>query len=76
MIVADGIGQSFGGRTILDDVTVTISRGDKIGIIGPNGSGKTTLLRILLGELQPDRGAVRRGTNLQVAYFDQLRAAR
>jgi ABC transport system ATP-binding/permease protein len=74
VIVADGIGQSFGGRTILDDVTVTISRGDKIGIIGPNGSGKTTLLRILLGELQPDRGAVRRGTNLQVAYFDQLRA--
>jgi ATP-binding cassette subfamily F protein uup len=74
VIVADGIGQSFGGRTILDDVTVTISRGDKIGILGPNGSGKTTLLRILLGELQPDRGAVRRGTNLQVAYFDQLRA--
>ena len=74
VIVAEGIGKSFDGRTILDDVTVTISRGDKIGILGPNGSGKTTLLRILLGELQPDRGTVRRGTNLQVAYFDQLRA--
>jgi len=74
VIVAEGIGKSFDGRTILDDVTVTISRGDKIGILGPNGSGKTTLLRILLGELEPDRGTVRRGTNLQCAYFDQLRA--
>jgi ABC transport system ATP-binding/permease protein len=74
VIVAEGIGKSFAGRTILDDVTITISRGDKIGILGPNGSGKTTLLRILLGELQPDGGTVRRGTNLQVAYFDQLRA--
>jgi ABC transport system ATP-binding/permease protein len=74
VIVAEGIGHSFGDRTILDDVAVTITRGDKIGIIGPNGSGKTTLLGILLGQLQPDRGTVRRGTNLQVAYFDQLRA--
>jgi ABC transport system ATP-binding/permease protein len=74
VIAAEGIGHSFGGRTILEDVTVTIARGDKVGILGPNGSGKTTLLRILLGELPPDRGTVRRGTNLQVAYFDQLRA--
>jgi ATP-binding cassette subfamily F protein uup len=74
VIVAEGIGKGYGGRTILDDVTVTISRGDKIGILGPNGSGKTTLLRILMGELPPDCGTVRRGTNLQVAYFDQLRA--
>ena len=50
-----------------------IMRGDKIGIMGPNGAGKTTLLRILLGEIKPDRGTVRTGTNLQVAYFDQLR---
>src|SRR6478672_3332349 len=48
-------------------------RGDKVGIIGPNGAGKTTLLRILLGQLQPQAGSVRMGTNLQVAYFDQLR---
>jgi ABC transport system ATP-binding/permease protein len=74
VIAAEGIGHSFGGRTILEDVTVAIARGDKIGILGPNGSGKTTLLRILLGELPPDRGIVRRGTNLQIAYFDQLRA--
>jgi ATP-binding cassette subfamily F protein uup len=74
VIAAEGIGHNFGRRTILDDVTLAVSRGDKIGILGPNGSGKTTLLRILLGELQPDRGTVRRGTNLQIAYFDQLRA--
>ncbi len=74
VLAAEGIAHSFGGRPILDDVTLAISRGDKIGILGPNGSGKTTLLRILLGELQPDRGTVRVGTNLQVAYFDQLRA--
>ena len=48
-------------------------RGDKIGIIGPNGAGKTTLLRILLGQLAPQEGTVRLGTNLQIAYFDQLR---
>jgi ATP-binding cassette subfamily F protein uup len=64
----------FGGRTILGDVSLTVERGDKIGIIGPNGAGKTTLIRILLGELQPDHGTVRLGTNLQIAYFDQLRA--
>lgn len=69
-----GVGHRFDGRTILEDVTTTIYRGDKIGILGPNGSGKTTLLRILLGELPPDQGSVRFGTNLQVAYFDQLRA--
>jgi ATP-binding cassette subfamily F protein uup len=74
VIAAEGISHSFDGRTILEDVTVAIARGDKVGILGPNGSGKTTLLRILLGELQPDRGTVRRGTNLQIAYFDQLRA--
>jgi len=74
VIVAEGISHSFGDRPTLDDVSVSIARGDKIGIIGPNGSGKTTLLRILLGQLEPDRGSVRTGTNLQVAYFDQLRA--
>ena len=48
-------------------------RGDRIGLIGPNGSGKTTLLRLLVGELEPDAGTIRRGTRLQVAYYDQQR---
>ena len=48
-------------------------RGDRIGLIGPNGSGKTTLLRMLMGELEPDSGEVRRGTNVQIAYYDQQR---
>lgn len=59
---------------IVRDFSTTILRGDRIGLIGPNGSGKTTLLKLLLGELQPDAGEVRLGTQLQVAYFDQYRA--
>lgn len=55
-------------------LSTLVMRGDKIGIIGPNGSGKTTLLRVLLGELSPQSGSVRQGTNLEVAYFDQLHA--
>jgi ATP-binding cassette subfamily F protein uup len=74
VIAAEGISHSFGGPPVLEEITTTIYRGDKIGILGPNGCGKTTLLRILLGELPPQRGTVRLGTNLQVAYFDQLRA--
>ena len=74
VIAAEGISHNFGGPPVLEEITTTIYRGDKIGILGPNGCGKTTLLRILLGELPPQRGTVRLGTNLQVAYFDQLRA--
>ena len=62
-----------GERTIIRDFSTTIMRGDRVGLIGANGSGKTTLLRLLLGELQPDSGTVRTGTNLEVVYFDQLR---
>ena len=60
-------------RTVVRDFSATILRGDKIGLIGPNGAGKTTLLKLILGELEPDSGTVRRGTNLSVAYFDQMR---
>ncbi|AET88613.1 MULTISPECIES: ATP-binding cassette domain-containing protein [Caballeronia] len=64
----------FGERTIVDSFTATVMRGDKIGLVGPNGAGKTTLLKLILGELQPDEGRVRTGTNIQAAYFDQMRA--
>ncbi|WP_250512557.1 ATP-binding cassette domain-containing protein [Caballeronia sp. INDeC2] len=64
----------YGERTIVDRFTATVMRGDKIGLVGPNGAGKTTLLKLILGELQPDEGRVRVGTNIQVAYFDQMRA--
>ena len=67
--------KSFGDKLIIKDFSAIILRGDKIGLIGPNGAGKTTLLKLILGELQPDSGKVRQGTNLQVAYFDQMRNA-
>ena len=71
---AKGVSHAFGDRPIVRDFSTLIMRGDRVGIIGPNGSGKTTLLRILLGELTPNEGAVRQGTNLEVTYFDQLHA--
>ncbi len=61
------------GTRVINDMDLTVLRGDKIGLIGENGTGKTTLVRVLLGDLEPVSGAVRLGTNLQVAYFDQLR---
>jgi ATP-binding cassette subfamily F protein uup len=61
------------GAVIIDDLTTLIERGDKIGIIGPNGAGKSTLIKLLLGKLAPNEGTIKLGTNLQVAYFDQLR---
>ena len=76
-IVAEltGASKSFGEKTIVRAFTGTILRGDKIGLIGPNGAGKTTLLKLILGEVEPDSGKIRRGTNLQIAYFDQMRDA-
>ncbi len=62
-----------GDRPIICDLSATVMRGDRIGIIGPNGSGKTTLLRLMLGELAAATGSVRLGTNLRIAFFDQLR---
>jgi ATP-binding cassette subfamily F protein uup len=61
-------------RVVAQHVNATLLRGDKVGLIGPNGAGKTTLLKLILGELQPDSGTVRRGSQLSIAYFDQMRA--
>ena len=70
---AENISFAYGDNTVFRDFSTVIMRRDKIGIIGPNGAGKTTLLRVLLGQLQPTQGSIRLGTNLQSAYFDQLR---
>jgi ABC transport system ATP-binding/permease protein len=63
----------FGERLVVDHLSLTIMRGDRIGLLGPNGAGKSTLIKMILGELAPDAGAVRTGTNVQVAYYDQMR---
>ena len=73
VVEAKNVSFKRGERFIVRELNTTITRGDRVGLIGPNGSGKTTLLRLLLGELQPDSGSIRLGTNLEVAYFDQLR---
>ena len=62
------------GRPLVRDFSTTILRGDKIGLIGPNGAGKTTLIKVLLGQLAPTEGTIKHGTNLEIVYFDQLRA--
>jgi ATP-binding cassette subfamily F protein uup len=69
----DQVTKTYGTRPILKSFTTTILRGDKIGVIGPNGAGKSTLLQLILGKLEPDTGEVKLGTNLQIAYFDQMR---
>jgi ABC transport system ATP-binding/permease protein len=73
VIEAKDISFDYGGGPIVRNFTTTVWRGDKIGIIGPNGGGKTTLLKLLLGQLEPQEGTVKLGTNLQVVYLDQLR---
>lgn len=74
VVEAEDISFAYENKEIIKAFSTVIIRGDKVGIIGPNGSGKTTLLKILLGQLMPQRGRIRQGTGLQVAYFDQLRA--
>lgn len=70
----ENVTKSFGDRCVVNDYSTTIMRGDRIGFIGPNGAGKSTLLKLILGTLQPDSGTVKLGTNLSVAYFDQMRS--
>ncbi|HVI50864.1 MAG TPA: ATP-binding cassette domain-containing protein [Candidatus Sulfotelmatobacter sp.] len=74
VIEAKDISKSFDERTIAKNFSCRIMRGDRVGLLGPNGAGKTTLLKMLTGEIEPDAGSVRLGTNLSTAYFDQRRA--
>ena len=67
------ITQRFGDKLVINKLSTTVMRGDRIGLVGANGAGKSTLLKILLGQLQPTEGKVKLGTKLEVAYFDQLR---
>ena len=73
VIETEGIGFGYDNRQIFRDLSVSVVRGDKVGIIGPNGAGKTTLLKVLLGKLKPTAGSLKLGTNLAITYFDQLR---
>ena len=73
VVEATNLTFAYGQRTIVKEFSCTILRGDRIGILGPNGAGKSTLIRLLLGELSPQQGRIKSGTNLEVTYFDQLR---
>jgi ATP-binding cassette subfamily F protein uup len=70
-----GVAKEFPGKKIVADLDLVVTRGDRLGLIGPNGAGKSTILKLMLGTLAPDSGTVRLGTNLQPAYFDQMREA-
>jgi ATP-binding cassette subfamily F protein uup len=71
----EDVTKRYGDKRVVESFSTRVMRGDKIGLIGPNGSGKTTLLKLILGEIEPDAGKIRRGTKIEVAYFDQFRAA-
>ncbi|WP_161513362.1 ATP-binding cassette domain-containing protein [Legionella pneumophila] len=73
VVEANKVSYTINDKPIIKDFSLLMTRGDKLGIIGPNGCGKTTLVRLLLGEIKPDAGTIKLGTGLQVAYFDQLR---
>jgi ATP-binding cassette subfamily F protein uup len=69
----DNVFKAYGDKTLIKGFSTRIQRGDRIGLLGPNGVGKTTLLKLILGEIEPDSGHIKRGTNLNIAYFDQMR---
>jgi ABC transport system ATP-binding/permease protein len=69
----ENVNKAYGGRTLINAFSTRILRGDRIGLLGPNGIGKSTLLKLILGEIEPDSGSIERGTNLNIAYFDQMR---
>ncbi len=73
IIKAEHLHFGYEDQPVVQDVSLALFRGDRVGLIGPNGCGKTTLIKLLLGDLPPDSGTIKHGTNLQVAYFDQLR---
>ena len=73
VIEVRNISYSYDGTPLIDGLSIKIMRGDRVGLIGNNGVGKSTLLRLLLGQLQPQSGTIKLGTNLEIAYFDQLR---
>jgi ATP-binding cassette subfamily F protein uup len=75
VVVAENVSKSFGGRKIVDHLTMRVLRGDRLGIVGPNGAGKSTILKMFTGVEQPDSGCVKLGTNLNVVTLDQQRAA-
>ena len=71
----EGVSKSFGDRCLIKDLTLRVMRGDKLGLLGPNGVGKSTLIKIILGQMQPDSGTVKLGTNLQIAYLSAAQRA-
>ncbi|UCH73498.1 MAG: ATP-binding cassette domain-containing protein, partial [Rhodospirillales bacterium] len=73
VIEAEDIAKNYGDHAVIRGFSTRILRGDRVGLIGPNGAGKTTLLRLLIGELEPDAGDLRRGTNIEMVYLDQAR---
>jgi len=75
VIEANGLFFGYSDKKVIDDFSIKINRGDKIGIIGHNGCGKTTLVKLLLGHLKPDKGTIEYGTNLDVVYYDQMRSS-
>lgn len=75
VIEAKGVSKTYDGRPIFSDLSIKIARGDRIALVGPNGAGKTTMIKVLTGQIEPDAGAVKLGTNLEIASLDQRRAA-
>jgi ABC transport system ATP-binding/permease protein len=73
VLEAENVSKAYASKPVVTAFSTRILRGDRVGLIGPNGAGKTTLLRLLLGEVQPDEGEVRRGVNVEIAYYDQQR---